>query len=117
MNLRPLAPHASALAKLRYTQICELDGGEPFELELGFAELADADARAFRDDFFQGVASMDFSSGDVYGNGCGEKRAAANAFDGEVGEDPVFLFRDVLEADEVVFGDVLHKLPYLGKAH
>ena len=43
MNLRPLAPHANALAKLRYTQIKKLNTGKTFKLKFSFTKFTDTD--------------------------------------------------------------------------
>ena len=53
MNLRPLAPHANALAKLRYTQIVGRYGRcNPFELKVGLFEFFYAVAGALFYDLF-----------------------------------------------------------------
>ena len=108
MNLRPLAPHANALAKLRYTQI--VGGGDPLELKIRLLKLFDAVPSAFLDDLLERIPRMEVEGGDVDGNGGGKDDSVAEPFHFEIGENRLFLAGYVGKSNEVVLGQVFQVL-------
>ena len=106
MNLRPLAPHANALAKLRYTQMICCDGFNPLKLEIGLLEFFDPMAGAILNNLFETVAWIELEGSNVDGDRRRENDPVPEPFHFKIGVDRVFFTGHIGKSDQIVLSQV-----------